>query len=395
MNSSATSAADFSAHNAEVRQVWEAYRAGRPTRVPMVVGTNPRYLICERGANSLGIDFRSYSEDPDTMFHAQLRFQHWVRHHIPQDAEMGLPQQWGVYVDFQNYYEAAWFGSRVEYRDGQVPYASPVYADRPEDVMERGIPDPFGGIMGRSLEYHERMKELAAIEEFMGRPVVAQTPGTGLGTDGPLTVACCLFTAQVVCEMMGPEPERLRRLLDFITKATVHRIAAWKMRFGISFPHDSYGFADDSIALISVRAYRDHVLPHHRKLFDTFGTAKGRSIHLCGDATRHFRTNHDELGVVSFDTGYPVDFGQLRRTLGPEVEILGGPSAPFLVEVTPEGVRAETLRILHSGITEGGRFILREGNNLAPATPVANIAAMYETVREAGCYDEGGKLCIR
>jgi uroporphyrinogen-III decarboxylase len=36
---------------------------------------------------------------------------------------------------------------------------------------------------------------------------------------------------------------------------------------------------------------------------------------------------------------------------------------------------------------EGGKFILREGNNLAPFTPLENLWAMYETAKEYGRYD--------
>lgn len=60
----------------------------------------------------------------------------------------------------------------------------------------------------------------------------------------------------------------------------------------------------------------------------------------------------------------------------------GGPSAPFLHDGSPDEIRAETYRILHSGVGEGGRFILREGNNLVPGTPPANLAAFYETARQ-------------
>lgn len=386
MNGPEPAEMDFDGHNAEVKEVWEAYHSGHPIRVPMILGVNPRFLMCEPAANTLGLDFRSYSEDPDAMLAAQLRFQHWVRHNLRQDAEMGMPAEWPVYVDFQNYYEAAWFGCPIEYRDDQVPDATPIFGGNPELVLERGAPEPFSGVMGRALEYHDRMREKAAQESFMGAPVKAHPPTTGLGTDGPMTVACSLFGAGVVCEMMAAEPDRLGRLLDFITDATVARVAAWKERYGIAYPHDGYGIADDSIALISTHAYRRHILPRHRRLYDTFGTEQGRSIHLCGDATRHFRTLRDELGVTTFDTGFPVDFAALRAELGPEVHLYGGPAAPFLVGASTDAVRAETLRVLRSGVMEGGRFVLREGNNLAPGTPARNIAAMYDTVRSAGRY---------
>jgi hypothetical protein len=44
-------------------------------------------------------------------------------------------------------------------------------------------------------------------------------------------------------------------------------------------------------------------------------------------------------------------------------------------------VAAETRWTLDSDIT-AGRFVLREGNNLAPGTPRANLAAMYAVAQE-------------
>jgi hypothetical protein len=388
-----TASLDVAAHNAEVREVWDRYHAGRPIRVPMVLGVNPRHLLLERGANTLGLDFRQYSEDPDAMFSAQLRFQRWIRHNLMQDAEMGVPDTWTVYVDFQNYYEASWFGCPVAYRDGQVPDAVPAFAERPEGLLDAGIPDPFSGIMGTAIEYAERFRARAEGETYLDKPVAASNPGTGMGTDGPMTVACNLFGASFVCETLASDAGRMDRLLEFITDATLARIEAWKRRFGIEYPHDNYGIADDSIALISTRTYRQHVLPLHRRLFDRFGTDKGRGIHLCGDASRHFVTIRDELHVSSFDTGFPVDLGDLRRRLGPDVQLLGGPPAPFLAEASVAETQAAALAVLDSGVMEGGRFILREGNNLAPGTPRENVAAMYDVVRRHGRYGEDGQPC--
>ena len=35
---------DFKKHNQEVKQVWDTYYAGKPYRIPMVIGINPRYM---------------------------------------------------------------------------------------------------------------------------------------------------------------------------------------------------------------------------------------------------------------------------------------------------------------------------------------------------------------
>ena len=59
---------------------------------------------------------------------------------------------------------------------------------------------------------------------------------------------------------------------------------------------------------------------------------------------------------------------------------------------TPADVRAETKRILQSGVMDGGKFVLREGNNLAPRTPPENVAAMYEACKESGLAQTGDNV---
>jgi uroporphyrinogen-III decarboxylase len=375
---------DFARHNEEVRAMWAAYNAAKPYRIPIVLGTNMRFFMFNPDANPDALDFRTYTEDPDVMFDAQLRFARWCRFNLLQDSELGLPDKWIVSVNFQNFYEAAWFGCEIEYFGDQVPDTRPAFADAPEKVMERGLPDPFGGLMGRALEYDEYFKTRAAREEFLRRPIEAPVPWCGCGTDGPMTVACNLFGPEFVCMAMAAEPERIARLLAFITEATIGRMKAWRQRGGIPVPQDAFGFADDSIALISAEMYREHVLPHHRRLLAALASDTPRSIHLCGDATRHFRTIRDELNVQSFDTGFPVDFGRLREELGTQVRLQGGPHVELLRTATPHKVRQETTRILQTGILDGGFFVLREGNNLAPYTPLENTEAMYDVGRQLG-----------
>jgi uroporphyrinogen-III decarboxylase len=377
---------DFEAHNAEARMVWAAYHAGAPIRTPIIVGTTTRYFMDSPEANPEGLTFREYTEDPDVMFDAQLRFQRWRGFNILQDAELGLglPDRWQVSVDFQNYWEPAWFGAPVEYFEGNVPDCRQHFADCPEKVMENGLPDPFGGIMARGLEYHERFLERAAREDFYGRPIEVLPPWYGVGYNGPLTVACALFGPDFARMTMAADPERLHTLLDFITKATIWRMQLWRERCGVPIPQDNCGGMDDSIVLISVPMFKEHILPYLRRIYSFFGNDTPRQIHLCGNATRHFKTLQQELNIQTFDTGFPVDFGWLRKELGTSADIWGGPHVEFLRMTTPEKVYDETVRILRSGILEGGMFVLREGNNLAPGTPLENTEAMYRAGRDHG-----------
>jgi uroporphyrinogen-III decarboxylase len=138
--------------------------------------------------------------------------------------------------------------------------------------------------------------------------------------------------------------------------------------------------------------YRERILPLHRELYehgDPGGPRDGeRSMHLCGDATRHFPTIHEELGVTIFDTGFPVDHGRLREQLGDDVLVQGGPAVGLLVSSGPDEVYEQTRNILESGVRRGGRFLLREGNNLPPEAKDENLAAMYAAALEHGGYDK-------
>ncbi len=378
---------DYTAHNEQVKRVWESYHRGTPIRTPMILGVNIRCFFADKDANPEQMDFKSYSNDPAVMFDYQLRFQEWLKLTLPQDAEMGYPQEgWSISVDLQNYYEAAWLGCEVHYREGQVPDTEPILAgDKKYKLFDAGIPGPFDGLMQKNLHYYEAFQEMAKGYLRCELPIKEIFP-SGLGTDGPLTVATSLRGSELYTDFYE-DPEYVRELLNLITEATIKRLRAWRRYLGQPKKSPSFGFADDSLQLISEESYREFVLPCHRRLVEELGQGERGSIHLCGDATRHFKTIRDELNVYSFDTGFPVDFAALRKELGPEVQILGGPRVEFLRTATPDQAREEVLRILNSGIREGGKFILREGNNLAPGTPLENIRAMYDTVCRHSRFD--------
>jgi uroporphyrinogen-III decarboxylase len=235
------------------------------------------------------------------------------------------------------------------------------------------------------LEYYGHFLDRSGKETYLDRPIRIGPPF--LGSDGIVTVACNLFGPEFVCTAMALEPERLHRLFDFLTEATIVRIQAWREKAGVSTPTDEYWYADDSLALISTCMYRDHVLPYHRRIYDALAGEAPRCIHLCGDATRHFPLLHEELGITCFDTGFPVDFARLREQLGLGVIIEGGPRAFFLQTATPDQVYEETRRILESGVLRGGLFILREGNNLSPHTPLENTEAVIRAGKDFGTAD--------
>jgi uroporphyrinogen-III decarboxylase len=375
---------DFSAHNAEVQRIWAAYRTGRPERVPVTFSLVSRMILLDPKLNQHGWTARQIFEDPQAMWDLDLAFQRWVRFEVPQDAEMGLPEAWNMSVTLWNCYEAGWFGCEVVFPEGELPDTRPIFEERKERLYETPMPDPLtGNLMGRALEFHQLLVERASREEFLGRPV--RVNGLPLGTDGPFTVACNLRGATEACTDLIEDEPYFHDLMTFVTDGIIARMKAWKRYAGLPEAGIAW-FADDSIQMLSVETYRRCVLPYHRKVLAAFNLETLPAIHLCGRAQHLFRTLVDELGVRSFEVGFPTDLGRARAELGEDVELIGNVHPMLLCDGPPDRIRSAVREVCASGVGQGGRFILREGNNCAPCTPRAHFAAMYQAGKEFGSW---------
>jgi uroporphyrinogen-III decarboxylase len=379
-------------HNQEAKAIWDAFHAGQPIRPPVQLGTATQFFIFNDDLNpGEAVTFESYSTEASTMLDFQLRSQAWRAEKIAPfcDDPIGLPDEFLVKVDLQNYDEAAYFGAPVVFIPNQVPDTQPIFDGKRKNAFKDvGQPDPLkGGWYTKAHQIFDEMSErIHRNPDYLGRPI-RMTP-FGIWTCGPFTLAVALRGSDFLTDLYE-DPQYAHDLLDYITEGTIQRIRAHMRFFGLSAlePDLSRGtremfFADDSIQLISTKMLRQFVIPAYRKLITGLDSPERIKVHLCGDATRHFKTLRDEINAREFETGFPVDFGKLRQELGPNVLIHGGPNIMLLLNGTPEAVHEETRRILNSGIMQGGRFVLREGNNLAPRTPFANLDAMYQEARQ-------------
>jgi uroporphyrinogen decarboxylase len=378
---------DLARHNAEVEQVWEAFKARRPTRVPTILGSTPRVLLLDPRYNKQGVTFREYFDDPKVMFSWQVWHADWTTSCLLQDMHMGPPPEgWDIEVDFQNVRDAAWFGNEIVYIEGEVPDTEASIGDGDKQAfLERDLPGPWDGIMGRFIEYYDHFQDIAKDFEHKGVGIKRVRLPAGTSFDGPFTTACKVRGSTEFCLDLLLDEDFAHALLDRITEATIRRVKAWRERLLLA-PHN-FGLADDLIQLLSEDNFIEFVLPYHRRIYEELVPAgEVRYMHLCGDHARFFPILHEQLGVTDFDTGFPLDFGAVRAALGPDVLIKGGPSITLLLGGTPAEIEAEVQRVLASGVTQGGRFILREANDVAPCTPLPNAWAMYAAGRRYGVY---------
>ncbi len=376
---------DFKAHNEEAQEMWRCFNEGKPYRIPITIGVNERVILLDPALNPKKITFKDYFFDPETAWHVEGEFQYYVRHNYMQDTGMGIPEDgWDFHIDLMNIYEASWLGAPITYYEDQVPDTVPILTDDNKKMLfDKGIPDPFSGMFGQHLKNYEYFKNKAKTATFHGKPINSVRSWVDF-TDGPFTLAANLRGATELLTDLYEDPDYVHELLSFLTDAIIARIRAWWPVLGFPERAEMFKLADDAVQTMSATMYKEFVMPHHKRMIDELGGKGPHMMHLCGNALKHFMAMKDELNIGAFDTGFPVDFKLMRDSLGKDALIQGGPSVQLLVNGKSEDVYEETKRILTSGVLEGGKFVLREGNNLAPMTPLANVSAMYKAGRDFG-----------
>jgi hypothetical protein len=371
-------------HNQEARAVWVAFRAGKPIRPPVGLGTNTHFFIFNHELNlDDSVSFENYMTQAKVMLDFSLKAAVWRAYYIAPycDDPIGLPDEFTLRIDLQNIDEAAYFGAPVQFLPHQVPDTLPILTgDKKYALFDMPYPDPFqAGWYATSTRIYQELQEyLARNPTYLDRPVTIEP--YGYWTGGIFTLAVALRGHELMTDLYE-DPQYVHDLLRYLTGATIYRVKAYHEFFNLPFPGQNLFFTDDAIQLISTKMLGDFLIPLYKEYKAALITREHCKIHLCGDASRHFTTLKDELGVNEFEVGFPIDFGKIRQQLGPQVTIHGGPNIMILKNGTAQEVAQETNRILNSGVLEGGRFVLREGNNLAPFTPFANLDAMYHQAR--------------
>ena len=164
---------DHARHNEEVAAVWQAFREGHPTRVPVSVHGSIRNLIQNPALNTTGYTFADFFCNPEAQIQCQLAYQAWYRDNVICDREMGPPPGgWSLTVDFQNSYDAGWFGCPLHYDGNAVPDTIEILKVDKHKLYEMECPDPLhGGLLGRATEFFEYMHERCRELEHLGLPV--------------------------------------------------------------------------------------------------------------------------------------------------------------------------------------------------------------------------------
>jgi [methyl-Co(III) methanol-specific corrinoid protein]:coenzyme M methyltransferase len=189
---------------------------------------------------------------------------------------------------------------------------------------------------------------------------------------GPFSLASKLFGFENFLTWMITRPEWVHGVMAALTP-----LATRYARAQVEAGADAIviGEAGCSGDLISPTFYRDFVAPYHSQLCPAIPAPT--LLHICGKSTRHTEyIAGTGATAYTFDEG--VNANIARRNLQGRVALIGYvPTVTVLLNGTPEDVYRSAFECLETGVD-----VLAPGCAMAPHTPLANIAAMVEGLRD-------------
>ena len=358
-------------------------RFERCDRVPTIAWIDTRYWLPR-----LGLTFEEYFADPITQIRAQVLGQKWAIENLGDDrvtfkGSAGShacgrysEEELAIYVmpDFQIIEEPSAYGCAIYWRKNDVPCVASPSVNSTSDIEKVEKMDPqTDGFLGKALQfYHEMVKEAEKITIKMGGETFHPTPVIGRA-DGPFTVASLIRGQQTIMVDILRNPDFVHKLVQLVAQHQIEWIKMGKELCGL--PEDGIWFFDDDYApYLSPKLFREFAMPYERMIYEAIGGL--RPMHMCGDTNHLLEILVDDLKITSFEGfGYSVDLQKLARIMGGKIHLRGNLNPTTVAYGTREEIMEECRkRIEILGPCSG--FILSDGANLPPDTPVENVRAM-------------------
>ena len=279
-------------------------------------------------------------------------------------------------------------------RDGyffdSVVRQPPIDEDRlnPDDNLEE-----FASIADQDVEYFRQEVERASAT---GRAVMANFGGTAFG-DIALVPAPFLKHPKGIRDVAewymatSNRREYIHRIFDRQCEIAIGNLA--RIHAAVGDTVDAVficgtDFGSQTSAFCSAKTFRELYFPYYRRLLDwVHKNSQWHCFkHSCGSVAR-FLPSFIEAG---FDILNPVqcsavgmDAAELKAHFGDRLTFWGGGvdtqrTLPF---GSPEEVRKQVLERCEV-FAAGGGFVFNSIHNLQAGTPVANIVAMFDAIRE-------------
>jgi uroporphyrinogen decarboxylase len=172
--------------------------------------------------------------------------------------------------------------------------------------------------------------------------------------------------------MMLSQPELWHRLMELLSTVVADYLTAQ-----ISAGADAVQLFDSWVGSLSPEAYRQHLLPHMKSIFER--------LKPLGSTVIHFGTGNPLLLPIQREAGGDVIGVDFRVTLPQAASLipgipLQGNLDPTVLHTDPDTVEREARRIVDEGRQLPGH-IFNLGHGILTETPLENVERLVQTVK--------------
>jgi len=365
-------------------RVEKTKRFETPDRVPVIPAIAHRLMV-----PAVGVRFKDYYADPETMLRTQILGQKWLFEHIRTDQHTIVGAWTGAWTDFQNTFEAGSLGCEVIFSDDDIPWVGPGWVKTDADLRRLEALDyVHGAINARQIAYRQAMMDVAEKYpvRFQGGPVFypGANPYLTNTSDGPFGVAGDLMGQVEAFSAVYERPDFLHEVLRIVTDKMLEWLdfcAAEMPQW--TAPH-SFAWTDDLAVSLSAEQFREFALPYNQRLRYHFDGWAG--LHMCGRTDHLLGIFADDLQINEFQGfGYQVNLQRVGEAMGGRVVLIGNVNPMLIRSGAPDEVRDAARRVIETLGPYGG-LIIQDGANIPPGSPLANINAMTEAAEMYGRY---------
>ena len=239
------------------------------------------------------------------------------------------------------------------------------------------------------------IETLADIESLIARPVeevlsyvqkTLQIVKPGLKVPlfgfcaGPFTLATYMIEGAgkngfaKTKQLIENHPEHFHLLLSKIADASIEYL-----RKQVKAGADAVQLFDSWASVLSQEQFSSYCLPFWKRIIDGLQDLNVPVIVFCRDSHK-FAPLIATISPQCISIDEKGDILAIRKQLGQDIALQGNLSAEFLRDASSEMVALATQKLLHSMQGERG-FIMNLGHGVLPLTPVENVQAFVQTVK--------------
>jgi uroporphyrinogen decarboxylase len=348
-------------------------------RVPVGFCIEPRYFT-----PIFGIDYKEIFKDAQSQYNWMLQFAKYRIENIPEDMYCQSPT---IVVSpyFDNVPNSNAFGAAIAWHDND-PLQACSTINTIEEMDSLEVPAPDAGIWSKMLDWWQQMKKFASETSITFNGVAGEVKVVGPTSAGigPFTIAIDLIGENFYWWIIE-YPEKCHNFLSKITKGLIQ--AEKYFRKLDTEPRNWYGLAEDSAQIISADMFKKFCVPYVNELYERLGKGcdDGRGMHMCGNSTHLHKALVEDIKISSFNVfGFPVKPSVAAKNLGGKTRLWGNISPMLIKDGTKDEIKAAAMECLTELAPHGG-FMLGDGANVCPGTPLENLSILTEASKEYGC----------